>query len=286
MLTMGRAWARVIGGVGLAGLLFLGCGGGSDGDGSCRQGDTRQCTGPGSCTGGQVCDAEGEWSACDCGGGSSGASTGGSGGGGMSTGGSGPTAGTGGAPSSGGSTGGQGASAGWEDDPCEMEYLRASCDPSCVPEDQREDLCEEDMACSTFTNHTFQDFGTTLARRRYVFRTPSGSDETFRCDCDVQELHGIRVRVGRGPSSSSWRARITVGEPWRIYDAGAFYGVCDSSHGGNIDRFAINGEACAIYSSGSPTDFWILTNVPDAPARNVVFESMELQEAEGELSCP
>ena len=38
----------------------------------CAAGDTRVCTGPGACAGGQVCSADGTWSACDCGGGTGG----------------------------------------------------------------------------------------------------------------------------------------------------------------------------------------------------------------------
>jgi hypothetical protein len=37
-------------------------------NGNCTPGDTRVCTGPAACAGGQTCGQGGQWGACDCGG--------------------------------------------------------------------------------------------------------------------------------------------------------------------------------------------------------------------------
>lgn len=50
-----------------------------DGSGQCSPGDTRPCTGPGACKGGQACGPDARWGVCDCGtngGGTSGGSAG------------------------------------------------------------------------------------------------------------------------------------------------------------------------------------------------------------------
>jgi hypothetical protein len=76
------------GGCSSGGGLVSGGGGWGTGGAStaCDPGDTRACVGPGSCAGGQLCQADGTWSACDCGlQGGGGATTGGVG---ASTGGS------------------------------------------------------------------------------------------------------------------------------------------------------------------------------------------------------
>lgn len=74
-----------VGGYLVASLFAAACGsdGGSGGGGGaggkfdggvCNSGDTRPCTGPGACQGGQSCDASGTWSACDCASGTGGSS--------------------------------------------------------------------------------------------------------------------------------------------------------------------------------------------------------------------
>lgn len=45
---------------------------------ACNANDTRMCVGPGACAGGQVCGPDGNWNACDCGGGTGGATIDGS----------------------------------------------------------------------------------------------------------------------------------------------------------------------------------------------------------------
>lgn len=74
--------------------------GGSGGGTNCNPGDTRSCTGPGACQGGQTCEQSGTWGSCDCGSGG----TGGSGGAAGST--SGGAGGVSGGGGTGGATGG------------------------------------------------------------------------------------------------------------------------------------------------------------------------------------
>ena len=51
-----------------AALGMTSCGSDETGDsGKCSAGSTRVCVGPGACQGGQACQADGTWSACDCG---------------------------------------------------------------------------------------------------------------------------------------------------------------------------------------------------------------------------
>lgn len=90
--------------------LASGCSGDTEGGnaagggapGACTPGETRVCTGPNGCQGGQICHPIGAWPACDCGGGMGGGGAGGSGGGG----------GAGGSGGGAGSSGGAGGSSG------------------------------------------------------------------------------------------------------------------------------------------------------------------------------
>ncbi|HMR77482.1 MAG TPA: SUMF1/EgtB/PvdO family nonheme iron enzyme [Polyangiaceae bacterium] len=94
----------------LLGAAFVASCGGDDSSGGdkakiCQAGDSKSCTGPAGCQGGQVCNADGTaWGACDCGGGTGGATNDGGG----------ATAGLGASGGVGGSAGsaGGGASAG------------------------------------------------------------------------------------------------------------------------------------------------------------------------------
>jgi hypothetical protein len=71
-----------IGAIGIALAAVAACGGGSDGSAEttgsaseavCAQGETRECVGPGQCSGAQQCGSDGLWGACDCGTGTGGA---------------------------------------------------------------------------------------------------------------------------------------------------------------------------------------------------------------------
>ncbi|HEY5957336.1 MAG TPA: hypothetical protein VIV60_12310 [Polyangiaceae bacterium] len=65
ILTWAALWV-VIGCGGRAGeQLYEATGGASHS--VCAKGDTRECTGPGACRGGQACDFDGQWASCDCG---------------------------------------------------------------------------------------------------------------------------------------------------------------------------------------------------------------------------
>jgi hypothetical protein len=70
-------------------ILLGACGGGTSGTGKCIPGDSKSCTGPGACSGYQVCRADGTYDPCNCGSGAGGMSgAGGTGGGTAGTGGS------------------------------------------------------------------------------------------------------------------------------------------------------------------------------------------------------
>lgn len=79
-------------------LVVVACSSTSENSVKCSAGDTRSCAGPGACSGAQICDSNGNWSTCDCGGSGGGggvAGTAPTGGAGGSTGGAAGTAGTG-----------------------------------------------------------------------------------------------------------------------------------------------------------------------------------------------
>src|SRR5579871_6533583 len=40
--------------------------GGVEGGATCNPGETQECAGASGCVGGQLCEASGEWSACEC----------------------------------------------------------------------------------------------------------------------------------------------------------------------------------------------------------------------------
>jgi hypothetical protein len=61
---------RVFRGIAAVGIAFIAvCAFGQcSSNGNCTPGDTRVCTGPAACSGGQSCGSDGQWSTCDCGG--------------------------------------------------------------------------------------------------------------------------------------------------------------------------------------------------------------------------
>ena len=73
----GKSWVAVLAAVGAS--WILGCsssevgydpatGGHAGGGALCTPGETRTCVGPAACEGGQMCERDGYWGACDCGG--------------------------------------------------------------------------------------------------------------------------------------------------------------------------------------------------------------------------
>lgn len=177
-------------------LVAAGCGGGDDSAGkpqACVPNASVGCTGPGSCSGYQVCAADGSgYSACDCGDAGSGGSAGMSGSGGTSggggsapdgggvagvggVGGGGASGGTGGAPAGGtggsavGGTGGTGTGGGGGDaatcsvfcqkkaaPKCPKDEPYAACYSSCVA-----DLSTYKAACATETTAWYACFNST-----------------------------------------------------------------------------------------------------------------------------
>ncbi len=93
-------------------LAFAWSCGGDDSSGSepksCQPNDTRTCVGPGACSGGQACGADGKWKACQCSGGTGGTSNDGGG----ATAGVGAGAGVGASAGSSGSSGNSGSGGG------------------------------------------------------------------------------------------------------------------------------------------------------------------------------
>ncbi len=119
---------------GTAGSSSGGTAGSSSG---CTPGDTRTCVGPGACSGGQSCAADGTWSTCDCGGGGSGGTAGASGAGGTGTGGA---AGSGGSAGSDGGPGGQGGAGG----SCGLSSSKPAC-ADCI----NKSCCSQASACAS-----------------------------------------------------------------------------------------------------------------------------------------
>jgi hypothetical protein len=234
----------------------------------CAAGDTRQCVGRGACPGGQVCDSNGQWSACDCGGQAGGdqggASAAGSGGAplagssGSATGGAGesgivgtPGAAGDAASGGGGEAGAAGAGTG-ADSPCPASTPLVDCSGQCST---APGLCTQ--ACPT---------GMTLATANagdVVVRLPSHPGAPCKCSAGSSKAFSVVVNLALGSKSPEFH--LTVPTPWH---ATSRYGVdacvvpetqCGAVRAGTIDGFNILG-----------TVVW--TADPNAPAINVVAE--------------
>lgn len=291
---------------GMAALIANACGsdsasGESDG---CEPQSTRECVGPAACKGGQACGADRKWSVCDCGTGSGGTGnggtsgvgggTGGAGSGGTSGvgGGSGGTGGSsasggggtsgdggtsgggtsgGGGTSDGGSTGGSGGIAdagdasadqnaadatdsglGPNDDPCPTEPINVNCSTSCGSAG----ACK----CAHYGGNGIDQ---NLASH-YVARTPSNPDGGcgWSCPADAGQapffwMHFALLNVQGG-------YKLTVGKPWRVF-ASFYPDFCvTNKYANGCARLSTTGVQ-SIY-------FYVATDDPNAPARNILIE--------------
>lgn len=121
------------------------------------------------------------------------------------------------------------------------------------------------------------------AKYPYVFRTPSHpgvdpncepacADQTDFPDAMAPALYGMYVLV-KPPEDSSKVLKVTVGEPWwiKITGEGRPYFCLDWSPQ----------QGCAVAPQNTGLTVMILTDDPNAPARNVV-----LDEVDKPGSCP
>lgn len=248
----------------MATLAASACGSDESGGSSskCSQGATRACLGPGACDGAQSCDADGTWSACDCGG------AGGSGGVGGDA--SGGVAGAGGASGGGGtsaggaagdaSTDGAGGGSQWQDDPCPTnETPIIDCSTSCGGPSAN---CGQ--ATCDFTEH-----GVSFPKWPVVIRTPSKPGFNSKCAalCPGAGLaFGIGLAQGMISIQTGKGLRVTVPKPWSVR---LFGGVTPND-------FCVLGQPpaqCVVFSDNAP--FVILqTTDPNAPAVNAILEEV------------
>lgn len=277
-----------VGIAGIAALIANACGSDSSSgeEKGCEPQSTRECVGPAACKGGQVCGADGKWGACDCGGGTGGSGSGGTGGTGPGGGGSG---GTGGSSASGGTsaTGGTGASTsggtggatdagdasadqdaadafdtgvGPNDDPCPTDPINVNCSTSCGPKTSGCGACDYLPTTSNFV--TDQNLA-----NHYVMRTPSnpgllGGNCAWGCkDAGATPAYYL-VAIYKGVQGAF---KVTVGKPWKVHVTNDASGLCLT------DKY-VNG--CFKASIGTNLHFWVATDDPSAPARNIVIENL------------
>ena len=222
--------------------------------GTCNPGDTRPCTGPAACRGGQSCRADAQWSACDCGD----ATTGGRGG-------TDGVAGDGGAggtvdeqPSGGGGSsgdtavgGGAGTGIGVLDEPCLTDSIDVDCSGHCAP---RASIC--DKACpSTIAMPPLRD-GLIIAR------LPSHPKADCTCNSSkapfIDAEPAVYALAFEESEVSTTQFVLSVPEPWKItyaYETG-----CASK---------VSQVQCIV----GLTRFTVWTSDPNAPAVNLVVRA-------------
>ena len=246
---------RLFAALAIATFVSAACGSSDDGNlnhQTCTPGDTRTCVGPGACNGGQVCGSDGNWGGCDCGGGTggnagyAGQTSGGSGGaapdGGGASGGQGGTAGVAGGGGSGATTGGAAGSAGASgDDPC---YTPLTCDYTKTCDPNAPD-------CVSSMCHTLALLGDPVPRSVRLPAHPAN------CCPGSFVAH---VAIDDGVIAV---ARVTVSPPWYVEPWPGGAKVCSPPAG----------ASCLIDLNGS---FLVFTTDPDAPARNLLIESVPL----------
>jgi hypothetical protein len=168
---------------------------------ACTPGDTRGCTGPGACAGGQQCEDDGAWGACDCGG--AGGATGGGGG-------------SAGATASGGASGvGGDAGSGGAPFVC-PEGLSMNCSHDCGGPTNCNDVCQ-----STWDEESDPPLLIVQPGATHILRTgeASGTD----CKCSAYSGYA-QVLTALVPSDLSYR--VSVSDPaWSVdivYDGNCF----------------------------------------------------------------
>jgi len=223
----------------------------------CAEGDTRQCIGPGACSGGQACGEDGRWGSCDCGaagqsgdpsragsgGGSAGAAVAG-GSSGREAGGPSDSAGEsaiGGAESNAGSSG---LNAG--DEPCPDGAIAIDCSGQCAAGTPTcSDQCQKGVHLDPVP------LGTTL------IRLPSHPG--LRCTCsEIGAPAAYSFGVG-WPHPPAAMYHVSVPAPWSLNPA---------SNSGCALPYV---SACATLGSNA-YGVNLTTSDPDAPAVNVTIE--------------
>ncbi len=204
-------------------------------------------------------------------GGASGQAVGGEGG--SATGGTGGDSGGGEGGGAGGADAGAAGSPGPgpEDDPCPPEGLPMDCSGQCDVVSPR---------CEMATCREEGPYGVTVTEESelpYIFRTPShpGVDPACGelCDGPVETAYGTGVKVIIKEEVPNTVLKATVGSPWRIVIMDymwADYCITPTTPYG-----------CDCSWEGSYTAFVVVTDDPNAPARNVKIERVP---APG--SCP
>lgn len=257
--------ARASAALALAALFGSACGSddsSGDSKGKCSQGDTRACLGPGACNGAQSCAANGQWSACDCGG-----ATGGSGGASGGTGGSSGSAGGGGlgGTNTGGAAGdaspdGAGGGTQWKDDPCPSTTPLIDCSNSCGG---------PSATCAQATCTEYYILDTKYPAYPYVIRTPSkpGVDPKCAAACPGS---GVVFGIGLAQAISikpNKGLKVTAPNPWK---------VVLNPPGFPDDRFCtlnLASSGCVVIADNAATVL-VLADTPDAPAVNVILEEV------------
>ncbi len=243
-----------------AALIASACGSdeGGGAEGKCSPGATRTCVGPAACQGGQACNADGTWSACDCGG--SGGAGGSGGTGGSSTGGA---AGGDGSAGTGGSAGdasadGAGGGTQWKDDPCPTKKPIIDCSTGCGGPSAS---CAQAMCTNTFYS------ADPKPAFPYVIRTPSkpGTDPACVKQCgNGSTVYGIGL-AWNFPVKPMFGMKVTVPKPWFV----KIDYLDDPNH------YCLTGKEsqCAVYGTVSD-NVYVLTTDPTAPAVNAVVEEV------------
>jgi hypothetical protein len=247
----------------------IAAGGEATGAPICADGDTRECTGPRACAGGQVC-RNAEWGDCDCGLGDGGSAVGGNAGTGATSG----SFAQAGVPSGGADLGSAGAAGSrseninWEDDPCADEGLKngsgtIDCSNDCPaafhPQQNSPLACSVKAKCelTTLSIAASEDAGplppdTEISE--YVHRTPRSSTIDGPCNCPTGQAIFAKYKVGVSLPDS---IQLTVRPPWH-------FGVDPSS------TCADEGQQCVDGSGKWEALLW--TEYPDAPAVNVAIK--------------
>lgn len=261
-------------------LVSVACGSSKNdlgGKTTCSPGDTRSCVGPGACTGGQTCGSDGSWGACDCGASGSGGSGGGSGSG---TGGSGAGGSGGATQKDGGGTGGTAgdasADAGPPDDPCPSQTIGLNCSYSCGgPTKDCTSPTVEAITCqdpSTSPGDSFPIFYPT--QFPFVLRTPShpGTDPRCTAACNPPStVFQILIDIHANLLAPATGVKVTVPAPWKVHMVTSDFNMCIPASQPN----------CGADDYGSGSFIEIVTDDPDAPARNVLIER-----ATPPVTCP
>jgi hypothetical protein len=251
-------------------LAFVACGSSDsepfgNSNAVCAAGETRVCTGPGACAGGQQCTS-GQWSVCECGstGGSGGGSTGGSAGSGSSGSGgtgnssAGGTGGNAGSSATGGSSNDAGQDAdpgdppGPNDDPCPTEEIDLNCSTQCG--------AGPDPACAGPDLCNMQVTITSESQLPFIVRLPDKMINTG-CSClngGQQPIFVLTMKIGAG---IPYELEATVGAPWWV--AGGPGNCLDTSGWA---------KGCSFFPSS--ISLAVATSYPNAASRNLIIDKV------------